>query len=142
VTATLTQIRSALANQIATQITGLRASEEVPAAINPPMAVVGPNAGTFAEYEVTMGPNQAVVNWSIRVYLILSYGNVVSSQKKLDAYLSPTGSQSLVQAVNHDPSLGGVADFAVVARAQRYGLVSYNGVDYLGAEVMVDVSAS
>lgn len=141
-TATLSDIRVALATQVAAQIPGLRATEEVPAAINPPCAVIGPNTGTFAEYEVTMGPDQAVVNWTLRVYLILSYVNVVTAQQQLDAYLSPVGDQSVMQAVNADPTLGGVADFAVVARAQRYGLVNYNGVDYLGAEVLVDVSVS
>lgn len=137
---TLTQVRTALANQISAKITGLRTTDTVPSTINPPVAVVGPSTGTFALYEVTMPPNQYTINWTLRIYVIVSRAEQAGAQKKLDAYITPSGALSIPAAINADPTLGGVVDFAEPVRLQRYGLVTYNGVDYLGAEIIVEAS--
>ncbi len=136
--ATLTEIRNALAAQIDALVPGLRTAATVPGTVNPPVAVITPNPAALINYLEVMGSGLAT--WTMRVYIIVGTVSDRSAQAKLDGFLSPTGEASIPAAVNADPTLGGVVEYAVCTTAQRYGEIVYAGVSYLGCEILVDVS--
>ncbi len=135
---TLSQARTALANQLAVLMPSLRVSETVPGQINPPAAIVAPNTSDLVDYEQAMSSNLAL--WYLRVVLVVGRAVEDAAQDLLDQYLSTTGSLSVVAAIRSDPSLGGTVEWAEVKNAQRYGNLNYAGVDYLGVELTVEVS--
>lgn len=132
---TFAAIRQALAAYLTTAI-GLRATANRFDAVNPPMAVVAPQTGSLIRYSVS---TDAETDYSLRVIVLVSAGDSESGQDALDAYLSPTGSQSVYAAVQADPSLGGAVSFAVVVEATAYGLRNWSGVDYLGCDLILNI---
>ena len=136
--ATLTEIRDALAAQISALVPGLRTAATVPATINPPVAVITPNPAALINYLEVL--SSTVATWTMRVYIIVGTVSDRSAQTMLDAFLAPTGGSSVPAAINSDPTLGGVVEYAVPTAAQRYGELQYAGIAYLGCEILVDVS--
>src|SRR5690348_11178606 len=135
---TLLAARDAVQAQLSAQLPGLRCHDTVPPTVNPPAAVVSPATGALANYEVAM--SSALTEWSIRVVLIVGTSVDRAAQDAMDAYTSPVGALSVPAAIRSDPTLGGVAEWAVVKSAERYGVMSYGGVDFLGCELLVTVS--
>ena len=135
---TLMAARDAVQAQLAAHLPLLRCYDTVPAIVNPPAAVITPNTGALANYEVVM--SSSITEWSIRVVLIVATGVDRTAQDAMDSYISPTGTLSVPAAIRSDPSLGGVAEWAVIKSAERYGLMNYGGTDYLGCELVIEVS--
>ena len=131
---TLTAVRAALATQLSNQIDGLRASANRPAQINVPAAVVLPAQGTVMAYKQTF---DGAADVYLRIIVIVSEADSSLGQDLMDPYLSAGGSQSIYAAVQADPSLGQVVDYADVIEATGYGPISWNGVDYLGCSFIV-----
>jgi hypothetical protein len=46
----------------------------------------------------------------------------------------------VIAAVRADPTLGGQVEWCVVNTAERYGTMTYGGVDFLGCELICEVS--
>lgn len=138
---TLAQIRQALAKQIST-IPGLVAATYVQGSPNPPVAVVLPATGDALDYTVTMPGSDDVIDAHMRV--VLAVGTVAdqAATELLDGYLNPGGPQSVRAAIEADPTLGGVVDFAVATGAGRYMMLDWAGAEYLSAEVYVDIGGS
>ena len=132
---TFPAVRQAVADRLAT-ISGLRATANRFQQINPPCAVVMPQTGTFISYSRTF---DGETDYNLRVILLVSEGDSLSGQDLLDPYLSVTGSQSIWATVQADPTLGGVVSYAAVVEATAYGLMNFNGVDYLGAHLILNV---
>lgn len=135
---TLEEARQVLADQLDTTLDWLRASPQVPSQINPPAAVVAPNTSDLADYEQVLSSD--IVMWYLRVVLIVGRVNDQAAQSLMDEMISATGPKSVVHAIHQDMTLGGQVEWAVVKTAQRYGNMTYNGVDYLGCELVVEVS--
>jgi hypothetical protein len=135
--ATLSAIRNALATQLAAQITGLRASGSLVGQVNPPYAIVAPATGQIITYVDMSGS----VEWHLQVILLASAADEPDSQILMDGYLAPGGTQSVNQAINHDTTLGGIAEYAVLTGAQRYGLMPWGALQYLGCHFLVTVGA-
>ena len=131
--ATITQARSALATQLAT-IDGLRTASTRAAQITPPMAVVMPGQGTFIRYKTTLSGSADLV---FRIVLLLAAADSSIGQDAMDPYLATSGDQSILAAVQADDTLGGVVEYAEVMDATGYGLINWNGVDYLGCSFTV-----
>ena len=132
---TFAAVRAALATYLTSSI-GLRATPNRFAQINPPMAVVMPQTGSFIRYSTTLDQE---TDYSLRAIILVSEGDSLSGQDNLDAYLSPTGPNSVYAAVQRDPTLGGVVSFAVVVEATAYGLMNFQGIDYLAAHLVLNV---
>jgi predicted ATP-grasp superfamily ATP-dependent carboligase len=60
-----------------------------------------------------------------------------SSQNKIDAYCSSTGSSSIKLAVESDKTLNGKAFDTRVSEMRTYSSVTVGDVKYLGAEFIV-----
>ncbi len=134
--ASISALRDAIQARLAT-IPDLRAHDTVPAQVNPPAAVVIP-ASPFITYDATMGRGSDDFVFTIQLVVSRAVDRV--GQDRLDALLSPFGPSSVKAAVDGD--LGGVADFAHVASVDSYGAVEWAGIEYFGAEVTVNVTAS
>jgi hypothetical protein len=128
-------VRAALAAALTSKI-GLRATANRFQQVNPPMAVVMPQTGTFIRYSATM---DAETDYSLRVIMLVSEGDSLSGQDLLDGYLSPSGTSSIYAAVQADPTLGGVVSYAAVIEATAYGLMNFQGIDYLAAHLTVSI---
>lgn len=128
-------IATGLANRIGT--TGLRPFANAPGAVSPPAVVVILNRPAIT-YGVTM---DGEVNMNFLAIVLLSAANDTSGQVGLNAVISPSGSQSVLAAVQVDPTLGGTCEFAVVTQVATYGIVNYAGQDYIGASFVVEVGA-
>lgn len=133
--ATFTAVRAAVASYLTSSI-GLRATANRFAQINPPMAVVMPQTGSFIRYSTTF---DSETDYSLRAIILVSEGDSLSGQDTLDTYLSPAGANSVYAAVQKDPTLGGTVSYAAVIEATAYGLMNFNGVDYLAAHLILNV---
>lgn len=134
--ATVTDIRAGMAARLST-IPGLRAYPVVLDQILTPCAFVfGPDRIRF---DVTAARGCDEFTIPVRVYV----GRVAEkdAQRKLDAYVAPVGDQSFKEALEADPSLGGVVDFADLREVRNYGPYQSGDAHYLGAEFVITVIA-
>lgn len=133
--ASISDVRNAIKTRLAT-ISGLRANATEPASPNPPAAWPIPRAGT---YHADQGDN-VTFPWVVRV--VVNPSDLNRGQTALDAYLSPTGTNSIKAALEADPSLGGVVDSLSVTGWTFYGRVEFEGgLVLLGGDVAVEIFA-
>lgn len=136
--ASLSAIRTALANQIGT-LTGLRTLPEAKDQISPPVAVILPGQPVVT-YGQTMD-GAFIVN--LRILIAISDAPPDEKvQRALDAYLgigANAGTSSIPAAIMADPTLGGVVHFAEPLTAGNYGQISYNGITYFGSRIEVSI---
>lgn len=132
---TFAAVRQAVADYL-TASTGLRATTNRFGQISPPMAVIVPQTGTLIRYSVTL---DAETDYSLRAIILASAGDSTEGQDILDAYLSPTGTQSVYAAVQADPTLGGKVSYAAVIEATAYGLMNFGGIDYLAVSLILNI---
>ena len=135
---TFSEARAALAAQLAAKLPDLHVYAAVPGTITVPAVIVAPATGGLADYE--QAESSDLVAWSLRVIMLAGMVNLAVAQGELDDLLSTTAATSVVAAIRTDPTLGGLAEYAEVRTASRYGQMSYNGIDFLGAELSIAVS--
>ena len=128
---TLGQIRDALKVRLET-IPGLRVYDTVEGQISPPAAVIKIDT---INYDTSM--NSGSHDPTFSVFLFVPFSNDRTAQDKLDTYLDAESPTCVKVAIEGDPHLGGTVDFATVSMVRNYGLVTYAGVQYLGAELLV-----
>ena len=128
-------VRQAVATYLTTAI-GLRATANRFGTLNPPMAVVAPQTGTLIRYATTFDQE---TDYNLRAIILVSEGDSTSGQDALDAYLSPVGTLSVHAAIQKDPTLGGQVSYCAVIEATGYGLMSWNGVDYLACSLILNI---
>ena len=131
--ATPEQIRAALSDQIAAAIPEMHCHPSPPGSIVVPAAVVRRRDTT---YDVTM---DGVDDTTYGVTVFVAFGNTEVSVISLDTYLAPSGASSVVQAIHADMTLGGLVDFARVASAEGERVTNYAGIDYLSAELVIEI---
>src|SRR5262249_15935882 len=115
---------------------GLRATANRFGQVSPPMAVVAPVQGSLIRYAQTLDNE---TDYSLRIILLVSEGDSASGQDILDAYLSPSGTQSVHAAIHADPSLGRQVSWCAVTEATGYGLLNWNGTDYLACSLILSI---
>lgn len=130
---------TAIANALATRLasTGIKAVGHAPGQVVPPQIVVIPNRPAILYGQTMDGECQV----NLLAILMVSAADDTSGQKQLNASVSSSGTVSINAAVQADPTLGGVAEFAIVAQVSTYGLVDYAGQQYLGASFLVQCGA-
>ena len=134
--ATLTGIRQGIGTALES-ITSLTVKDYVPDSIEPPTAVVGVVENIVYDSTMARGSD----TYTIPIFLYVSRVDAKDSQETLDAYLAPTGSSSIKQAVESDTSLGGACDSVRVVEADNYGVYNINNINYLGVEFEVEIIA-
>jgi hypothetical protein len=133
---TFPQVRQAVADYLTAAITGFRVTANRFGQVNPPMGVVAPQTGRLITYSQTFDQE---TDYNLRLIMLVSEGDSASGQDALDGYLSPTGGNSIYAAVQADPTLGGNVSYAAVIEATGYGLMNWNGVDYLACSLVLNV---
>lgn len=133
--ADMTAIRNAIASAITTR-TGLRADGQARDLINPPCAVVLPGQ-PYITYAATM---DGALDFRFTVLVIMSdAAPVEQTQRALDTYLGvgsgTTTATSVPNAIEADPTLGGLLHILQVNTVGRYGRIEYAGVSYFGASL-------
>jgi hypothetical protein len=130
--ATVQEIREGIDDRLAT-IAGLRHSPNVPGVVNPPHAFVKRRQTTFG---VSMDGEDDV---TFAVTVLVSWADQTTAQEALDEYLASTGAKSIKAAIDADPTLDGVVDFAHATVVEDERIVAYYGTDYLAADIVVEV---
>ena len=136
---TPSEVREALAAFITANISGLRALTDPTSIANPPVAVILPPRGTYIHYTVAM--NQGVWDPTIRVVILVSRASERIATPMLESYLAAYGPSSIPAAILKDPTLGGVVDFCVPVESSILGDVNWGGVDYFGAQIILEAGA-
>jgi len=134
--ASLSALRDGLKTRLAT-ISGLRVHDTIPGQVNGPAAVVELEA---ISYDSAMARGADDYVFVVRLVVGTAVDRV--GQDKLDGYLAGSGVSSIKAAIEADESLGGIAGPTQVASVRSYGLIEYAGVTYVGAELIVEVTAS
>lgn len=129
--ANFSDLRTGLATNIAT-IPGLRTTATIPDNPNPPVAVISPISIT---YDSVYGRGMQEYQFTITV--LVGLVSERSSQNKIDAYCSSTGTSSIKLAVESDKTLGGKAFDVRLTDMRAYSSVAIGDVKYLAAEFNV-----
>lgn len=127
--------REGLANLIG-NLPIVRVTSFVPGLVNVPAAIVAPAPGQFITYNETM---DGCSTFLLRVTLLTSVADMEQAQDSMDPYLDNGTAASVYAAIAADPTLGGVADDALAMTASNYGVIEWNGVQYLGCHILVSV---
>lgn len=129
-------IREAIARNLRGNIRGLQAQPYVMSQPTPPSADVrrGP-----VEYDQAF--QQGVTHWTMLVRVFVAGAQDKGAQANLDSYLSPEGDRSIKQAIESDPTLGGlVSDLQVTeATGEQTYTIEGRADPFLGSEWTVEV---
>lgn len=148
---TVTQIKAALANAVTNfgvtyQGKLLRTQTYISGTIEPPIMLVVP--GTFIPgdtvaaitYDATMGNGSH--DYVFTLFTLLSDTVDRIAQDTADQYISAQGQNSIKAAIEADMSLGGVVHMARIQRCIQYGKVQFNGINFFGAQLVAEVTAT
>jgi hypothetical protein len=135
-TATIEEAMEALAAAFS-DIAGLSTYPLPPGQIEVPAVVVSLPSGELGDYSPVM--DAGVMDLNLVVNVFVQWGDDDAAWDQLRPFVSATGAYSLFAAVNADPTLGGVVDSALVGTPTNFGSYTYGAVQYLGAEVPVEV---
>jgi len=128
-------IRNGIGANLAT-IRGLRVAETIPDNPSPPIAVL--SLGNVSYDQAYQG---GLVIYNFVVSVIVGRASEREAQRRLDEFVTPTGSQSIKVAVESDRSLGGAAYDVKVTDMSNVGAVQLNDATYLAADFSVAVYA-
>lgn len=131
--ATLGAVRVALQGVI-DNISGLRVKDTASPAVVPPVALIRYRGDVDGPYATFSGDAYDVFEITVLV------PNVTADRAEdaLDAYVSRSGSASIMAALDADPTLGGVVHFALFAGWESdRGDLEYNGKEYPAATGLV-----
>lgn len=135
--ASFSALRDGLAARLDT-IPGVQAYARPPGSINAPAAIIIPSSN-FLNFDATMARGSDEFAFTVRLLVPMTVGEI--AQDALDAYLEGAGEYSVKTAIEGGGTMGGICSFAVVTGAQGYGSYEYGGIDYLGCEFTVEITA-
>lgn len=136
--ASILAIREALADRLRT-IDGLDVrTSSVGNAIVPAAIIQTALGGTVIAYDADMDRS---VDINLTVTVLVGTVLTDAAEEKLEGFISATGPNSIKAAVDGDPTLGDLVQYAVATEVRNYGLVNYSASDYAGAELLVQVRA-
>lgn len=135
--ASLATLRDGLKRNLET-VPGLRVHDTIPDNVNPPFAVVLPASPPWIRETMARG----VFRFRFRVLVGVSRANERASQDNLDGYVSTTGTDSVLIAVESDRTLSGDAQDVHMVGPTDYGVLEWGGTQYTGAEFEVEVLAT
>jgi len=132
VTATITEVKTGLANRLAT-IPGLRTYAYQPDQLNAPMAYSNLNSIT---YHRTFG---GMTEMEYTVTVIVARATERTAEASVDGFTAYSGTTSVRAAIEADRTLGGVVDDLIVESATGIQSVSANDTEYLSVDFVVRV---
>ena len=130
----VTGMATGLATNLAT-IPGLRTYSTIPDDVTPPAAVVSLNSVTYDE-----AFRGGLVIYNFVITLIVARVTERRAQERLHDYIQ-TGSGTVKNAIESDPTLGGTAIDTRVTEMSNITSVSIGEIEYLTADFAVTVRA-
>lgn len=76
--------------------------------------------------------------FTIEIHVPMAAG-LTKAQDKLDAFIDPTASTSVMNALNNSRTLGGVVDDSECGAAEAYSFAVLNGAETLAARLVLTV---
>lgn len=136
--ATLSDIKDGLDRTVEQRIPSIKGYADITDVVQAPAMVVMPARDT-ADFTGAMG--RGMVTWRFDLYVLVGRGEVTSAQNKLDQYISPSGDQSIPQALFDHPGLGlDDGTDAFVEGVREYGGKFQTArIDHVGAILRVVV---
>jgi hypothetical protein len=137
-TATLSEVRVALAGTVANLPGLLQVHVTVPDKISPPCAIIQPAPGDFLRFRPTFDD---VVDYLmlVSIYVPGAVGVVADSQELLDLYLAPSGTHSVYAVINADSTLGGLVSSVTCNYARNYRAEMWDEARHIGVDFPVGV---
>ena len=132
---TVSEVRQAMADAIADNVEGLRASPIVPDQMVGPIAVVSRQA--FDPRYVFSGAKAAYA-FTVTVYVLRSADR--AQQNLLDEFVELSGSQSVIAALQDEDNYPNVTlDYVQVTNVSEVQAVSVDTAEYLAVRLDVEV---
>lgn len=110
---------------------------EVTAQVQPPSMVLEIDD---LNWDLNMG--SGADSWTVTALALVTYQDMDSAQRLLWRFLSrkrTSGIMRIKAALEANQTLGGLVSYAVLASVRNIGTINYAGVDYLGAELIIEV---
>ena len=120
-------IMRGIENRLAT-IPGLRTTEYIADQVNPPQAVVG--CPPIPRYHATMRMGTFELEPTVTIFVSATLDRV--GQLALAEYANPTGSKSVLAAIEGDKTLGGVVAQCFVVSFVPFGYEEVGATGYYG----------
>lgn len=115
----------------------MEAHSEVPGQVDTPSIVLELDGQTF---NINMG--NGADSFNIVALVLLTDDDTQESQRALRSFLSRKSTSGLLRlqaALEADQTLGGLVSYAIMTGVRDVGHMIYGGVDYLGAELIIEV---
>ena len=115
----------------------IEAHAEVVGQVEPPGIVLELDNQDF---DLTMGHGSDSL--SVVALLLVTYADMDNAQRLLWRFLSRGAGSGLFRvkaALEADQTLGGLVSYAIMSTVRNIGIITYNGVNYLGAELIIEV---
>jgi hypothetical protein len=135
--ASVSAISEGLKVRLAT-INGVRAFSYQPPQLNPPMAYPVLNSAT---YHQTMGMGGSVTSFDFTIFVIVGRWVDRTAHAALDGFLSPTGSSSIMAALEGDKTLGGACSDLMVSSSANITALEQDDAEFLQVSFSVTVVA-
>jgi hypothetical protein len=137
--ADIADIRQALADALSTVQGTQTSAYNLANPTMPCLLVIGHNEIDYGNLAFGRGDTQ----WNLIVRGYVSTTWDIGSQQRLDRWLASDGTESVKAAVEADPELGGVADWAIVLRSTGTNVFTLpNSISALGTDFTVQVQTS
>lgn len=133
---TIEQIMQAIGTAVAT-IDGLNVRAFSPGQITPPTACV--MVPTIPKYHATM--QRARYDLEFDLWVLTSAGLDETGQYKLAGYANPSGTGSIVSAIEVDKKLGGVVQDIHVVSFRPLGVEEVGAIGYFGGVFTLECQA-
>lgn len=132
---TVKALRDGLAANLKT-IPGLRVVPILPEQVNPPLAMINLDK---INYQKSFA--RGLTEYLFKITLVVGRASERSAQNSLDQYVASDGTYSVLNALENDRTLGGVAADSTMVSLDAYGSVVIGEINYLSAEFSVQVFA-
>ena len=134
-TATLKDVRTAIATTLSAVLTDVKMYRRVPESIVAPCIVIQPAA---ADYLVVHG--NGATGWEFDLQVLVRSTDDDVAQEELDDYVTATGTKSIVRIIHATPALGRTDASAVVRSLTAYGSsYTVSGDTFVGATLRLYV---
>lgn len=131
----ISDLRDGIAKNLKT-IPGLRVVATLPDQVNPPLAMIGLDR---INYQKAM--HRGLTEYTFKITVVVGRQSERNAQALLDQYVASDGTNSILDALETDRTLGGVAADSFMNSLDAYGSVVIGEVNYLSAEFTLQVFA-
>lgn len=115
----------------------MEAHSEVVGQVDPPAVVFELDDQTW---DLNMG--DGADSFQVVALVLITYQDAQNAQRTMRSFLSrkvTSGMMRLKATLEADQTLGGLVSYAIMTGVRNIGQVTYSGIDYMGAELIIEV---